>query len=333
MQRLESKNKTKLVKPMRSLSFSGEIKKEMSLLFFGGRHCMLAETAAILSLCGKIIITENDRYCVKIQTENLPVARKYFTLLRKTFNIKAEVSVRKNSQIRYYSVVVREDKEARRLLRETYLMDKDGNISECMSLIHNHLLEQECCRRAFIRGAFLASGSVSDPRKSYHFEIVCASEEKSVQLREILKQYQIDAKVVLRKKHYVVYVKEGAQIVELLALMGAHVSLLQLENVRDVKRVRNSVNRKVNCETANLNKTVSAAVRQVEDIRYIESRIGLHKLPENLEEIASLRIEHPDASLKELGDMLSPKVGKSGVNHRLRKLSLIAEQLREGKEE
>ena len=315
------------------MSFSSEVKEELSEQIASGRHCRLAETAAILSLCGKIVITENDRYCVKIQTENLAVARKYFTLLRKTFNIRAEVSVRKGREVRFYSVIVSKDPEARRLLGETCLLDEDGNISECMSPMHHRLLRQNCCRRAFIRGAFLAVGSVSDPEKSYHFEIVCTVPEKARQLQELLASYDVDAKVVLRKRHYVVYIKEGSQIVELLGLMGAHISLMQLENVRIVKEMRNSVNRKVNCETANLNKTVSAAVRQAEDIRYIQEKIGLDKLPMDLEETARLRLEHTEASLKELGDMLSPKVGKSGVNHRLRKLSQIADDLREGKEE
>ena len=315
------------------MSFSSEVKEELSEQIASGRHCRLAETAAILSLCGKIVITENDRYCVKIQTENLAVARKYFTLLRKTFNIRAEVSVRKSREVRFYSVIVSKDPEARRLLGETCLLDEDGNISECMSPMHHRLLRQNCCRRAFIRGAFLAVGSVSDPEKSYHFEIVCAAPGKAKQLQELLASYEVDAKTVLRKRHYVVYIKEGSQIVELLGLMGAHISLMQLENVRIVKEMRNSVNRKVNCETANLNKTVSAAVRQAEDIRYIEQSIGLEKLPIDLQETARLRLEHTEASLKELGDMLVPKVGKSGVNHRLRKLSQIADGLREGKEE
>ena len=315
------------------MSFSSEVKEELSEQIASGRHCRLAETAAILSLCGKIVITENDRYCVKIQTENLAVARKYFTLLRKTFNIRAEASVRKSREVRFYSVIVSKDSEARRLMGETCLLDEDGNVSECMSPMHHRLLRQNCCRRAFIRGAFLAVGSVSDPEKSYHFEIVCTVPEKARQLQELLASYDVDAKVVLRKRHYVVYIKEGSQIVELLGLMGAHISLMQLENVRIVKEMRNSVNRKVNCETANLNKTVSAAVRQAEDIRYIQEKIGLDKLPMDLEETARLRLEHTEASLKELGDMLSPKVGKSGVNHRLRKLSQIADDLREGKEE
>ena len=212
-------------------------------------------------------------------------------------------------------------------------MNPDGHIDGDIRQIHNSLLKQNCCRRSFIRGAFLAAGSVSDPEKSYHFEIVCTVPEKARQLQELLASYDVDAKVVLRKRHYVVYIKEGSQIVELLGLMGAHISLMQLENVRIVKEMRNSVNRKVNCETANLNKTVSAAVRQAEDIRYIQEKIGLDKLPMDLEETARLRLEHTEASLKELGDMLSPKVGKSGVNHRLRKLSQIADDLREGKEE
>ncbi len=292
------------------MSFSSEVKEELSEQIASGRHCRLAETAAILSLCGKIVITENDRYCVKIQTENLAVARKYFTLLRKTFNIRAEVSVRKSREVRFYSVIVSKDPEARRLLGETCLLDEDGNVSECMSPMHHRLLRQNCCRRAFIRGAFLAVGSVSDPKKSYHFEIVCTAPEKARQLQELLASYDVDAKVVLRKRHYVVYIKEGSQIVELLGLMGAHISLMQLENVRIVKEMRNSVNRKVNCETANLNKTVSAAVRQAEDIRYIQEKIGLDKLPMDLEETARLRLEHIEASLKELGDMLSPKGGK-----------------------
>lgn len=315
------------------MSFSSEVKEELSGQIASGRHCRLAETAAILSLCGKIVITENDRYCVKIQTENLSVARKYFTLLRKTFNIRAEVSVRKSREVRFYSVIVGNDQEARRLLRETCLLDEDGNISECMSPMHHRLLKQNCCRRAFIRGAFLAVGSVSDPEKSYHLELVCAAPEKAQQLQMLLASYDVDAKTVLRKRHYVVYIKEGSQIVELLGLMGAHVSLMQLENVRIVKEMRNSVNRKVNCETANLNKTVSAAVRQAEDIQYIQQSIGLDKLPPDLEDTARLRLEHTEASLKELGDMLVPRVGKSGVNHRLRKLSQIADDLREGKEE
>ena len=143
----------------------------------------------------------------------------------------------------------------------------------------------------------------------------------------------MDARIVQRKKSYVVYVKEGAQIVDLLGLMGASRAVMELENIRILKEMRNSVNRQVNCETANINKTVNAAVKQIEDIRYIERVKGFESLRDNLAEIAGLRLQYPEATLKELGMMLNPQVGKSGVNHRLRKLSVIADELRENEEE
>ena len=195
------------------------------------------------------------------------------------------------------------------------------------------LTQQSCCKRAFIRGAFLASGSISDPEKGYHFEIVTQDERKATHLQEIICRFQIDAKIVLRKKSYVVYVKEGAQIVDMLAIMEANVALMNLENIRILKEMRNSVNRKVNCETANINKTVNAAVKQIEDIRLIEQKKGFHNLNEGLAEIAELRLQYPEATLKELGMMLNPQVGKSGVNHRLRKLSEIADELRMNEED
>ena len=196
----------------------------------------------------------------------------------------------------------------------------------------NLVVQNPCCRRAFIRGAFLAAGSLSDPEKFYHFEIVCASEEKAKQLQAMIATFSIDAKIVVRKKYFVVYIKEGSQIVEILGVMEAHLSLMDLENIRILKEMRNSVNRQVNCETANINKTVSAAVKQLGDITYIRDTVGLDYLPETLAEIAQVRLDRPDATLKELGESLDPQVGKSGVNHRLRKISTIAENLRAQKE-
>ena len=152
-------------------------------------------------------------------------------------------------------------------------------------------------------------------------------------LRDMMNSFDVDAKIVQRKRTYVVYLKEGSQIVDILNVMEAHVALMELENVRIMKEMRNSVNRKVNCETANINKTVNAAVKQIEDIRLLEEKVGLESLNEGLEEIARLRLQYPEATLKELGLMLNPQVGKSGVNHRLRKLSLLADDLRENKEE
>ena len=288
--------------------------------------------AAIISLCGKIEIDENDHFCIKIHTENAAVARKYFTLLKKTFNISTDVVIRHNAYLkrnRTYAVVVSDDEEARRILVTTKLLDEHGEVGENLSVVKNLVIQNPCCRRAFLRGAFLAAGSISDPERSYHFEIVCREIAQAKQLQDAINSFEMEAKIVERKKHQVVYLKEGAQIVDMLNIMEAHVALMNLENVRILKEMRNSVNRKVNCETANISKTVAAAVKQLGDIEYIKQNAGLDSLPENLKEMALLRLEYPDTPLKELGTYLDPPVGKSGVNHRLRRISEIADELRE----
>lgn len=229
-------------------------------------------------------------------------------------------------------MTVAKHEDAMRILKAVRLIDEHQEIGENLSIVGNLVVQQVCCRRSFLRGAFLATGSISDPEKSYHFEIVCATMAKAEQLRAIMATFDIEAKIIRRKRYFVVYIKEGSQIVDILNVMEAHVALMNLENVRILKEMRNSVNRRVNCETANINKTVSAAVKQVEDITYIRDTVGFGKLAEGLEEIALKRLEHPEATLKELGLMLNPPVGKSGVNHRLRKLGSIAEAIREEKQ-
>ena len=314
------------------MSFSSTVKEELSRQLTTARHCQIAEMAAILSLCGRVKISASDHFAIAIHTENLAVARKSFTLLKKTFNINTDVLIREGrlpARSRTYVVAVREHEDALRVLQAAKLLDANGEIAEDLSLVHNVIVQNTCCRRAFIRGAFLAAGSISDPEKFYHFEITCASMGKAKQLQGLMASFGIDARIVLRKRYFVVYVKEGSQIVDLLNIMEAPVALMELENIRIVKEMRNTVNRKVNCETANINKTVSAAVKQMEDIRYICDTVGLESLPDNLKEMAKMRLERPEATLKELGEALEPPVGKSGVNHRLRKLSLIAQDIRE----
>ena len=314
------------------MSFSSKVKDELSRQVNPARHCQIAEIAAILSLCGKIKISDQDHFSIEIHTENVAVARKYFTLLKKTFNIGTDVSIRRGAYLkrnRTYIVAVREHEDAIRVLQAAKLLNEYGEVSENLSVVRNVVVQNTCCRRAFIRGAFLASGSISDPEKFYHFEIACVAEPKAEQLRELIATFDIEAKIVRRKKYYVVYIKEGSQIVDILNVMEAPVALMELENIRILKEMRNSVNRQVNCETANINKTVSAAVKQMDDIRYIQAVIGLDGLPDNLRELALVRLERPDATLKELGEALNPPVGKSGVNHRLRKLGILADDLRE----
>ena len=309
------------------MSFSGKVKEELSRQISSARHCRIAETAALLSACGRITSDGS----LRLQTENAAVVRKGFTLLQKTFNIDTEIIVRESRQMKkgnVYFVEIKDTEKIQNILQGTKLSvsREDG---EALCSDNTLVTQQSCCKRAFIRGAFLASGSISDPEKGYHFEIVCSDQQKAEQLQELIRSFQIDAKIVLRKKSYVVYVKEGAQIVDMLAVMEANVALMDLENIRILKEMRNSVNRKVNCETANINKTVNAAVKQMEDIKLVRQKIGFEQLNEGLAQVAELRMQYPEATLKELGMMLSPQVGKSGVNHRLRKLSAMADELRE----
>ena len=314
------------------MSFSSKVKEELSKECNSPRHCCIAETAAIISMCGKVIFDEKDHVRIEIHTENVTVARKYFTLLKKTYNINADISIRHSSSLnknRSYVLSVNDDETARKILMTCRLMKPFGVIEEDFSISDSLIIQRECCKRAFIRGAFLAAGSVSDPVKTYHFEIVCLSEAKAKQLQMIMDTFNINARVIKRRKYFVVYVKDSSQVVDLLNIMGAYNALMDMENVRIVKDMRNNVNRKVNCETANINKTVSAAVKQIEDIRFIQMSSAFDELPESLQEMAELRVRYPEATLAELGQLLDTPVGKSGVNHRLKKISLFADELRE----
>ena len=315
------------------MSFSSKVKEELARHMGSARHCMIAEIAAIINMCGRFgRNSEGGVTGLRIQTENPAVARKCFTLLKKTFNIKVEVSIRNSQHLgrhKVYQIYLMDAKATDRVLRACRLLEDGEPVCRISPLI----IQSICCKRAYLRGAFLASGSLSDPEKTYHLEFVTTDEGHAADLQNLINSFEMESKIVQRKKYHVVYLKEGKQIVDLLNIMEAHVALMDLENLRILKEMRNNVNRIVNCETANLNKTVSAAVKQVHDIEYIEEHQGLHSLSEPLEEMARLRLENPSASLKELGDMLSPPVGKSGVNHRLRKISQIADKLRSTRED
>ncbi len=287
------------------MSFSSEVKEELTKQFNQARHCQLAELAAILHFCGQYGRTENGSYTIGFQTENEAAVRKGFTLLQKTFNIGVGAKV-----------------------AEEQFQNLLAKVGDLRKPVNPLLIKNACCQRAFLRGAFLAVGSISDPNKGYHLEFVCTEEDKALQLQKLIQGFDIDAKIVLRKKYHVVYLKEGAGIVDLLNVCEAHVALMDLENLRILKEMRNSINRRVNCEAANITKTVNAASRQIEDIEYIRDHYGFQNLPKGLCEMAEVRLENPDAPLKELGELLDPPVGKSGVNHRLRKLSELADRIR-----
>ena len=314
------------------MSFSKDVKTELSNNYSSARHCQLAEIGAILSMCGIIGVSEYGTVDIEVRTENSAVARKFFGLMRRCFHISPQVLVKSHSgnrKVHTYIQTIEVHDEAVHILKATKLMNHNGELEEHLALMDPLLIQRPCCKRAFIRGCFLSTGSITDPEKGYHFEIVCNNQEKAEQLRDMINSFDLDAKIVERKSYFVVYIKEGGRIVDVLNVMEAHVSLMNLENVRILKDMRNSVNRRVNCETANINKTVSAACKQVEDIKYIKEHMGFGNLSDSLRQMAELRLSEPEMALKDLGEMLDPPVGKSGVNHRLRKLSNIAKDLRE----
>jgi len=316
------------------MSFSSEVKSELSKHVSSARHCQIAEIAAITAMCGQFIQKPNENFVIKISTENESVIRKFFTLLKKTFNINSEniISCFEDCKKGNTYTIFIEEEYSTRILQTLKMIDNNKMI-KTNQLINPLIIQQTCCKRTFIRGAFLASGSISDPQKFYHFEIVCENLFKAEQLRDIINSFEVEAKIIQRKKYFVVYIKEGTHIVDILNIMEAHVALMHLENVRILKEMRNSVNRQVNCETANLNKTVEASVKQIRDIEYIRDTVGLSALSQGLSDIANARLENPDMNLKDLGMLLSPTVGKSGVNHRLRKLSEMTENLRNTRED
>lgn len=278
------------------MSFSTRVKEELAEHIGNSRHCKLAELGAMISMSGYVNGKED------VSDKDNIVSNHKMDKLIKLLNL----DVHSDEGMQALKL---------RMIDEKYVVERQ-------------LVERSCCKQAYIRGAFLVAGSVTDPRKGYHFEIVCDIEEQALILIDIIKSFGVEPKLILRKKYYVVYLKDGSMIVDILNVMGAHISLMDMENVRILKDMRNSVNRRVNCETANINKTVNAAVKQIEDIRYIEEKKGLKFLPDNLRTLAELRLEESEMPLKDLGEMLNPPLGKSGVNHRLRKISEIASELR-----
>lgn len=312
------------------MSFSYDVKEELVRQVGAARHCQIAELAALISGCGEIGIQTNGNLVLIIRSENMLVVEKACILVKKAFRITAEVSVFGNGDWkkgRLYTMAVPAAGETGRILNAVKYLSSEGVVRELEMPVRRMLLNSTCCKRAFLRGAFLSTGSISDPEKYYHFEIVCANEEKALQLQEVIRSFNVDAKIVERKKSYVVYVKESEGISDLLNIMEAHNSMMNLENVRIYRGIKGDVNRTTNCDTANAKKMASASLQQVMDIEKIQKTIGFSSLPEPLRQMAQIRLEHPDVPLKELGQYLDPPVGKSGVNHRLRRLKEIAEKL------
>ncbi|SDB97995.1 DNA-binding protein WhiA [Shouchella lonarensis] len=311
------------------MSFAAKVKKELTQLEMTS-CCARSELSALIRMNGALSVG-GQVLGLDVTTENAAIARRMYTLIKRLFpSIHIELLVRKKMRLKKNNVyLVRMREGAKKLLEELYIL---GDSFQFIRAISPEIVRDTCCARAYLRGAFLAGGSINHPEtSSYHLEIFSFYEEHSVSLCQQMNTFDLSAKTLERKKGFITYIKESEKITEFLNVIGAHQALLYFEDVRIMKDMRNSVNRLVNCETANLNKTVGAALRQVENIRYIERMLGLENLDPKLQEIASLRVKHQDVTLKELGEMVQgTKVSKSGVNHRLRKLDELAEKLRNG---
>lgn len=330
------------------MSFSTKVKEEIGRHGSSSRHCRIAELLALVLATGEVEIKDEriklvfrpendligDRLCrltgqLMETGEDLLRRPRYMEITNPDLINHLLQTVKLSDYVDYLEDDWLDDDELSAMDENmvTYVSSRGVSLQNCH--FPRQVIQKDCCKKAFIRGMFLAAGSVNDPNKAYHFEIVVRNAELAEEIRAVIGSFSLEAKVVKRKKYYVVYLKEGSMIVDMLNIMEAYVSLMDMENVRIIKDMRNDINRRVNCETANIKKTVSAARRQIEDIEYIEKTKGLKVLNDSLRELAELRLEEPDANLTELGEMLNPPVSKSGVNHRLRKISSIAKQIRE----
>ncbi len=293
------------------MSFSSIVKEELSKKISGARHCQIAELAAIYSFCGSFVQKNKENSHIFFNFENVLVANKCFTLMKKAFTIYSGCD--------FVNQIAYDEKSLTISVNDKELCEKIQDALESFSVT-----ERTCCRRAYLRGAYLCGGSTTDPGKSYHLEIVCKNKKSADKIIELFETFDVDAKLVERGRYYIVYIKDSNKIVLALNVFEAPVALMEYENTIIMKEMRNSINRQNNCDVANLNKTVSAAQSVISDIKQLMGTAEYENLPDNIKEVAMLRVEYPDASLKELGEMLTPPLGKSGVNHRLRKLSEMA---------
>ncbi|AVP35594.1 DNA-binding protein WhiA [Staphylococcus felis] len=311
------------------MSFASDMKNELTRIEIDNDNAK-AELSALIRMNGALSLS-NQQFVINIQTENATTARRIYSLIKHVFRVEVEILVRKKMKLKKNNIYIcRIKSKAQAILDELGIL-KDGIFTHA---IDESMVKDDEMRRSYLRGAFLAGGSVNNPEtSSYHLEIFSLYESHSKGLTQLMNSYELNAKNLERKKGWITYLKEAERIAEFLSLIGGYQALLKFEDVRIVRDMRNSVNRLVNCETANLNKTVSAAMKQVENIQIIDDEIGLDQLPDRLREVAKLRIEHQDVSLKELGEMVSTgTISKSGVNHRLRKLNEIATKIKNGEQ-
>ncbi len=305
------------------MSFTAEVKDELSRIELKRQCCLKAELAALVRVEGTLHITGKERYRLEIATETAPVARKTIKLLHGIYDLKTELTVRRSVLHKTNNYLITVVSQA----RLPQALNELGVLDDTLSLTYGilpRLVRRDCCAISYLRGAFLGGGFVADPHGDFHFELTAETEQMADDLVRLMARFGMHAKTTRRRGQYSVYLKGAEPIVTFLALVGAHRALLRTEDVRIVKSMRNEVNRLVNAETANLQKSAEAAIAQIEAIRVLEQTRGLESLPPALRELAALRLEHPDVSLRELGELADPPLSKSAVYHRIRRIEELA---------
>ena len=315
------------------MSFASDARGEVARDLCAHDCCARSELAAALLSSGGISFRGIKRYALSLTAADGAVARRYFGLLKKFWGITAQIRTlfteSLNGQTRYQLIIPEE--ESLRLLGDLHLLDESA-LFGVRQMPGEELVHYACCKKSFVKGAFLMCGAVSNPEKEYHIEIAAPTEEFAQFVIKMMDYFEIPAKMTCRKAKYVGYLKRAEEISDMLTLLGANASVLQLENVRIKKDVSNQVNRQMNCDTFNINRTMNAAEAQIQDIQFLAEEVGLDKLPKSLREIAEVRVDNPETSLSGLGELLNPPIGKSGVNGRLRKISELARKIRAGED-
>ncbi|MDY4004164.1 MAG: DNA-binding protein WhiA [Ligilactobacillus saerimneri] len=309
------------------MSYASDVKKELTRLEVHMDNAK-AELMALIRMNGSVSIVQHH-FVLNVQTENPAIARRIYQLLKQFYDVESELLVRRKMKLKKNNLYIVRLKSG----SDYVLNDLDILAGfQVKKTVPVDLLKNDAMVRSYLRGAFLAAGSVNNPETSrYHLEIYSLYEEHNQMICEMINRYHLNARVTERRSGYIIYLKEAEKIADFLQLIGATNSMLRFEDIRIVRDMRNSVNRIVNCETANMNKVADAANKQLANIRYIEQTVGLEHLPPKLQAVAVARIANPEVSLKELGELISGgPISKSGVNHRLRKLNEYAEKLRSG---
>lgn len=315
------------------MSFAADARGEIAHIECDQICCARSELCAALLASGGIAFLGRGRYGLSIESSDATIVRRYFSIIKKFFGVTGELRVSRTKQLSgmtRYQLVLPDD-GAMHMLEELKLLDPDG-LFGLRQQPHPDIFKYSCCRVAFIRAAFLFCGTVSNPERAYHLEFSAPNEQFAQSVMDTLDYFEICAKKACRKAKEVVYFKGADDVSDILRLMGANQSVMNLENVRITKGLRNQVNRQMNCDSSNITRAMMSAEKQIEDIRFIDEELGLDKLPASLRSIAEARIANPETSLAGIGELLTPPLGKSGVNSRLRRIADIARKLRSGEE-